>query len=219
MWDNFITTLKQKKIVNSYSWYVYYFDNKINNFDGAIIIDIFNFKFFENFPYLKNDDDYNTINDRNLESILAWTFEFDKIYYNYNETQVEMKLIRVRLNFETNFIHGPEAYFTSIQKFFLIKQSFEKYKQNFPPLFFKNYGLNKTYILNSDDLFKDCGNDYMFMIIQPKYGYIMWTLGKIFMKKSKFYFDSHKKIIGYFEVVEKIINNEKNNSKKNFLIK
>ena len=61
--------------------------------------------------------------------------------------------------------------------------------------------LNKTYILKSDDLFKDCGNYFLFMIIQQKNGFKIWTLGRIFMKKSEFYFDSHKKIIGYFETV------------------
>ena len=239
-YENFITTLKQNKIINSYSWYVHYFDNKINNFDGAIILDIFNPKFFEDFPYLKKDDDYNTINAKDLQSILAWTFEFDKIYYNYNDTNVDIKLISAGLAFETDFIHCPEAYFASIQKFFfnplladkicfLIedrynyiycdKQRFEKYKQIFPSLFFKNSGLNKTYILNSEDLFKDCGKYYFFMIIQPKYGYKIWTLGKIFMKKSKFYFDSNKKLIGYFEGVDKKINVEKNDSKTNFFDK
>ena len=57
------------------------------------------------------------------------------------------------------------------------------------------------------------------MIIQPKYGYKIWTLGKIFMKKSKFYFDTNKKILGYFEEVEKKIISEKNISKTNFFDK
>ena len=39
------------------------------------------------------------------------------------------------------------------------------------------------------------------MIIQQKNGFKIWTLGRIFMKKSEFYFDSHKKIIGYFETI------------------
>jgi hypothetical protein len=42
------------------------------------------------------------------------------------------------------------------------------------------------------------------MIIQPKYSYKVWTLGKIFMRKNNFYFDSNKKIIGYFDKVEVI---------------
>ena len=46
-YESFIEQLKKNKIINSYSWYVHYFDNsnKINNFDGAIIIDIFKIYF------------------------------------------------------------------------------------------------------------------------------------------------------------------------------
>jgi hypothetical protein len=40
------------------------------------------------------------------------------------------------------------------------------------------------------------------MIIKLKYSMKVWTLGKIFMKKDVFYFDSNKKIIGYFNKVE-----------------
>ena len=40
------------------------------------------------------------------------------------------------------------------------------------------------------------------MIIKPKYSYKVWTLGKIFMRKNNFYFDSNKKLIGYFDTVK-----------------
>ena len=75
-------------------------------------------------------------------------------------------------------------------------------------------------MLNSDELFKDCGNYYFFMIIRPKYGYKVWTLGKIFMKKNYFYFDNNKKLIGYFDKVDEVeINNHKKKSDKNFFDK
>ena len=224
-YENFITILKQNGIVNSYSWYIHYFENKKNDFNGAIIFDIFNPKFFEDFPCLQKLDDYNTINAKDIESILAWTFEFDKIYYNSNDTKIDIQIVNSGLAFETDFIHCPQVYFDSIKKYFfepllkdkicfLIedryyyiyceKQSFEKYKKDFPSLYFKSSGLNKTYELKSDEVFKDCGKYYFFMIIQPKYSYKVWTLGKIFMRKNNFYFDCNKKIIGYFDKVEVI---------------
>ena len=87
-YECFINQLKKNQIINSYSWYVHYFDNenKINDFDGAIIIDIFNPKFYSDFPFLKKDDDYNTINAKDMEHILSWAFDFNKIYYIYNDT-------------------------------------------------------------------------------------------------------------------------------------
>ena len=223
-YDNFISLLKQNGIINSYSWYIHYFNNinKKNDFDGAIIFDILNPGFFSDFPFLKKDDDYNTVNAKDIEGILSWTFNFDKIYYTYNDTKFEIQIVNSGLAFETDFIHAPEAYFESIKKnffeFYFInnicflveerykyiycEKSFEKYKETFPSLFFKSLGLNKTYILTPDELFKDCGKIFLFMIIQPKYTYKLWTLGKIFMKKNNFYFDSNKKLIGYFDVVE-----------------
>ena len=239
-YESFIEQLKKNKIINSYSWYVHYFDNsnKINNFDGAIIIDIFNPKFYSDFPFLKKLDDYNTINVKDMEHILSWTFDFDKIYYTYNDTKFDIIVKLSGLAFETDFIHCPEIYFDSIinsffNKFiennicFLVKEryyyiyceknSFEKYKNTFPSLYFISVGLNRTYELNSNDLFKDCGNYYLFMIIKLKYSMKVWTLGKIFMKKDLFYFDSNKKIIGYFNKAEK--NYIEKNSGDNFFKK
>ena len=222
-YENFITILKQKKVTNSYSWYIHYFEDKKNDFDGAIIFDIFNPTFFGDFPFLQKLDDYNTISAKDIDSVLSWTFEFDKVYYNSNNTQIDIKVVNSGLAFETDFISSPQIYYDSIQKYFfeqlflnkicfLIeeryhyiyceKQSFEKYKKDFPSLHFTSFALNKTYVLNSDELFRDCGNYYFFMIIKPKYSYKVWTLGKIFMKKNNFFFDSNKKLIGYFNKVE-----------------
>ena len=224
-YDNFITVLKKNNVINSYSWYIHFFDNdkKINNFDGAIIFDIFNSQFFSDFPFLKKDDDYNLINAKDLEGILAWTFNLEKIYYLYNDTKFEIQTVSAGLAIETDFIHSPEIYFESIFKnffevliksniCFLIvesysyiyceKKGFEKYKDKFPPLILKSLGLNKTYELNSDILFKDCRNIFLFMIIKPKYNYKIWTLGKIFIKNNNIFFDSNKKIIGYFDIID-----------------
>ena len=222
-YENFVTILKQKGIINSYSWYIHYFENKKNDFDGAIIFDIFNPTFFSDFPFLQKLDDYNTINVKDIEAVLSWTFEFDKVYYNSNDTQIDLQVVNAGFAFETDFIHCSQIYFDSIKKYFfdslltnkicfLIedrysyiyceKQSFEKYKKDFPSLHFISFALNRTYVLNSDELFKDCGNYYFFMIIKPKYSFKVWTLGKIFMRKNNFYFDGYKKIIGYFDTVK-----------------
>lgn len=239
-YDNLINVLKKNNIINSYSWYVHYFEKKINNFDGAIILDIFNSKFLNDFPFLEKNDDYNTLNAVDLEYILSWSFDFDEIYYTLNETKFEKKICRSGLAFETDFIHCPEIYFESIKnnffKFFLEnnicflveenyfyiyceKNGFEKHKKDFPSLHFKSIGLNQSYVLNSDDLFKDFGNFYFFMIIKPRYSVKLWTLGKIFMKKSNFFFDSNKKIIGYFNKKSNIELNEGKSKVENFFNK
>ena len=225
-YDNFIKILKKHSKIDSYSWFIHYYDKpyKINDneyYDGAIIIDIFNQKFFNDFPYLKNDNDYNTVNVRDYEAILAWTFPFDKIFYTINDTKIEINNKEGGLAFETDFVLCPEGYFKSIKiKYFdyyfknnicflqkgryhyiyCDKNSFSNNIKNFPVLFFRSNGLNRTFTLDGDDLFKEFNNYYIFMIIFKEYSYKYWTLGKIFMKKYKFYFDSDKKIIGCFDI-------------------
>ena len=233
-YENFINTLKTNKLINSYTWYIHYFgNNDKNNYDGAIIFDILNPTFFSDFPQFQKSDDYNTANAKDIEGVLAWTFPFDKIYYIINETRVEIDILTAGLAFETDLILCPETYYSSIKKnffdYFLEKKictlvieryyyiycdknSFINYKNSFPSLILKNIGLNKTYILDHNDLFKDCETYYLFMISKKKYSNNLWALGKVFMEKYKFYFDSKKKIIGYFDTVERMNENKKSSN-------
>ena len=234
-YENFMTILKNNKIINSGSWYIHYFNDNKNGFNGAIVIDIFNPKFFNDFPFLKKEDDYNTVYVRDSENILSWTFNFDKVYYTYNDTKIDIQAWNAGLAFETDFIHCPEAYYDSIKRYYFNelfnnnicfltkgnyyyiycdKKSFDKYKDQFPPISFISFGLNKTYILNSDELFRDIGNYYFFMVIKAKYALRYWTLGKLFFKKDNFYFDSNKNYLGYFKTNN--IQNEKKSERNIF---
>lgn len=226
-YENFITMLKKNSKINSYSWYIHYYETpykKSENeyYDGAIIFDVFNKKFYDDFPYFQNDNDYFYINVKDLERILAWTFTFDKIYYSINDTKIELNNRESGLAFEKDIILCTEEYFKNIKTeffkdyfdkkiCFLVegkynyiycdKNTFEKSVKEFPALSFKSSSLNKTFILNGDDLFKEYNNNLLFMIVLEKYSYKLWTLGKIFMKKYNFYFDNDKKFIGCFEKI------------------
>ena len=226
-YENFITMLKKNSKINSYSWYIHYYEtpykkSENENYDGAIIFDVFNKKFYDDFPYFKNDNDYFYINVKDLERILAWTFTFDKIYYSINDTKIELNNRESGLAFEKDIILCTEEYFKNIKteffkdyfdkkicflvegKYYYIycdKNTFEKSVKEFPALSFKSSSLNKTFILNGDDLFKEYNNNLLFMIVLEKYSYKLWTLGKIFMKKYNFYFDNDKKFIGCFEKI------------------
>ena len=240
-YDNFIKILKKNSKIEFYSWYIHYYDkpykkNENECYDGAIIFDIYNKKFFNDFSKIKYDNERNTINVKDLEAILAWTFSFDKIYYNINDTKIEINNKESGLAFESDFVLCPEGYFESIKsKYFdyffkndicflgkgrynyiyCDKNKFQENIINFPELIFKNNGLNKTFILNGEDLFREYNNYLLFMISFKEYSYKLWVLGKIFMKKYHFYFDSDKKIIGCFDNNDK----SKENSFINFLNK
>ena len=233
-YDNFIKILKNNLIINSYSWYIHYYEkqykkNENEYYDGAIIFDIFNQKFFDDFPYLKGKDNINFVNAKDLEGVLAWTLTFEEIYFSINDTKVIINNKEGGLAFETDFIICSYGYFESIKNkffnFFLInkicflskgkysyiycdKNKFKENINNFPILYFKSIGMNKTFTLTGNDLFKEYNNYFLFMIIFKEFSYKLWTFGKTFMKKYNFFFDNDKKIIGCFN-----INNEKEGHK------
>ena len=221
-YENFIRMMKQKGLINSYSWYIHYYKKPFGKelYDGAIILDIFSPKFFDDFSYLTYKIDYNTINSKDLEGILPWTFIFEKIYYNtFNDTKIEINNREVGLVLENNFILCPEGYFKSIQiKFFdyyfknnicflekgrytyifCDKNKFINDKNNFPVLYFKSDKLNQIFTLDGNDLFQEYNNYFIFMILLKDFSYKLWTLGNIFMRKYNFYFDNDRKFIGCF---------------------
>ena len=239
-YENFITMLKKNSKINSYSWHIHYYETpykKSENeyYDGAIVFDVFNKKFYDDFPYFKNDNDYSYINAKDLERILAWTFTFDKISYSINDTKIELNNKESGLAFEKDIILCTDEYFKNIKTEFFSdyfdkkicflvegqysyiycdKNTFEKSVKEFPALSFTSSNLNKTFILDGNDLFKEYNNKLLFMIVLEKYSYKLWALGKAFMKKYHFYFDNDKKFIGCFE---KII--PKNKETKSFFDK
>ena len=238
---NFITTLKKNEIIKSYSWYIHHYEkpykkNDKEIYDGAIIFDIFNEEFYKDFPNIQYENDYyyNTINTRDYEAILAWILVFDKIYYNINNTRIDINDKESGLAFETNFVICPKGYFEYIKLYFfnyyfqnnicfLMKGKYhyiycskDKFKENvkdFPTLNFRSNGLDRTFILTGEDLFQEYNNSLLFMIIFKEYSYKYWTLGNVFMKKYNFFFDSDKKTIGCFD----IIHNKKEKEKYKFI--
>ena len=239
---NFLNMLKKKTIINSYSWYIHYYEKtyKINEneyYNGSIIIDIYDKSFYDDFPYFKNDS-YYTVNAKGTESYLSWIFSFENIYYiinNKNYTKNNIYVKEAGIAFENDLIISPEQYFYSIKveffnnflknkTCFLINEkyiyiycnkSFKTNTTNFPPLHFKSNGMNKEFILNEDDLFKEYSGYILFMIVCKKNYNKYWILGKIFLKKYNFYFDNDKKIIGLF-YKNNIIKKENKNNVLNF---
>ena len=226
---NLVKVLKKNEKINSYSWYIHYYEkpyrkNDKEIYDGVIIFDIFKSDFFKDFPNIKNENNYNTVNVKDYSEILAWTFTFDEISYKINDTKIEANNREAGVAFETSFIYCPENYFLSIRlnffdfylqnntcffvegKYAFIYCDKDKFKEkviDFPALYFKSIELNKTFTLTGEDLFKEYNNKLLFMIVYKDYNYKFWTLGNVFMRKYKLFFDSDKKILGCFDVMDK----------------
>jgi hypothetical protein len=240
-YQNFINLLKKESKINSLTWYIH-FNNKTNEKnnninDGIIIFDFFDKNLEKDFPILNNYQ-MNTIKAKDVESILSWVVEFDKIFYYIDGQKFESYNLEAGFAFEKDFILCPQEYFNSIKMNFFYKfiqnktcfvengkysyiycdkNLFQTYINNFPPLNFVSLQMNKTFILEGNDLFKEYNNYILFTIFFQKYLIKYWVFGKIFMKKYNFFFDNDKKTIGYIEPL--LINNEDINKFKDFFAK
>ena len=111
-----------------------------------------------------------------------------------NDTRIEINNKEIGLAFEIDVVLCPEEYFESIKNnyfdyyfqnniCFLVegkynyiycnKNNFENNIKNFPSLYFESNGLNKTFILNGNDLFKEYNNYLLFMVVLEKNSYTL----------------------------------------------
>ena len=86
-----------------------------------------------------------------------------------------------------------------------------KFYSEFPSINFYHSLLNFTFTLNASDLFyEDNKRNKIFFLIGTKNNDIdQWVLGKTFMKKYQFVFNSEMKTIGYYTTID---NNTKNSN-------
>ena len=87
--------------------------------------------------------------------------------------------------------------------------------KSFPPINFHHFELNKTFILDYNDLFIKENNKYYFQIIYSSFSGSYWKLGKPFLKKYQITLDLDSKKI-YFYDNEKIGDDGIIEGKKNY---
>ena len=133
--DNFLSELKKKKIINSYSWTYLFFnkDNEYNankilnlpeinneyiikNFDGFIIIG--------NYSEINNREKNNNNNNNDddiLKSLaverdndLKWDLVINKIYNKYENINFNDKKFYIDLSINYDYIISPKEYFDKI---------------------------------------------------------------------------------------------------------
>ena len=205
---NMISLLKEKKLINDYSFSLKY----KNENEGEFIIG--NYLYNKNIKNDKIDDFIKTSNIGYQDSSLQWIIGLD-IYSNRNLTD---KNIITSLSYESGFFEGSGNYKNNIiNNFFGIYFNNGKCKQvtfklyliyfvcdddinieNFPILDFYHNKLNYTFTFDYKDLFYHFENKLYFMVIFQDYHSSTWNLGKIFFKKYHLFFDREKKIFGVY---------------------
>ena len=208
---NMIKLLKEKKLINDYSFSLKY----KNEYEGEFIIG----NYLNNINIKNNDkiDDFIKISDIGYrDSSLQWIIGLD-VYSNRNSTD---KNIITSLSYEFGFFEGSYNYKKNIIKnFFEIYFNNGKCKEvtfklfliyficdddinikNFPILDFYHHTLNYTFTFDYNDLFYHFENKFYFMIIFQDFQSSSWSLGKIFFKKYHMLFDREKKIFGVYTI-------------------
>ena len=222
---NFITFLKEEKIIDSYSWSVFFFDNeKSYNINNTIQ------KKYEGFYIagIRDKDFLNIFKTTDIISVNAIDNNINfKIYFYespYNKTEIIFSdNSLVNFNLDYNYIISEKEYYEKIKSIFfrqyldkkicvekysyityqgkrnmiVCDSSFKKYLNLFPTLYFNNRELSFIFNLDYNDLFLEYEDKIYFLIVYKEMIHPIWTLGKIFMKKYPLIFDQDKKTISF----------------------
>lgn len=221
---SFIKQLKERKLINKYTFYITYNDN---NDTGKVIFgslphDIDPEKYDQN----KYDEFYATI----VRSTLGLTAR--ESYYG--DVFIDSSF-NIELAIEDNFIRGTKIFRTILEENFfqkyidrnICKSEIFSYIDNKNQLFFhcsKEVNLTdfKSIVLsidnselkielNSSDLFLEYNNNYYFMMYFPTGdSYDYFRLSKLFFKKHIITFNFDNKMIGYYKNKEANSNGEQN---------
>ena len=222
---NFIKYLNEEKIIDSYSWGLFFFDkdksynidyNIQNNYEGFYIVGI------------KEDDYFNIFNTTNIISVnsIENNIFFKVFFYESPNNKTEIICsdnIIAHFIVDYNYILSGKEYYENILKFFFQKYidnricfikssfktyegktemivcdiSFKKYLNYFPTIYFHNRDFYFTFNLDYNDLFLESNDKIYFLIVYKDMIQSTWQFGKMFMRKYPFIFDQDKKTVSF----------------------
>lgn len=123
---NFISHLKQKKVIQSYQWGMFFFDKEQsyniskeiqNNYDGFFIAGLTENDYATIF---NTDKIYNTYIEMKLYTMIGG--KFDKIYFNYLNDSINCsEVTNFEIDVEKNYITCPKDYWKNIKTYFFNK--------------------------------------------------------------------------------------------------
>ena len=224
--NNFIYYLKRNKIINSYTFGIYYFDKDnsfkigkeiLSKYDGFYIAGISNDSYSEIFKTDKIENSY-------AFSSLYWSLSFNKIYFNDSEVEYDCgNNTSVDFLIDMNYITSTRAYYENIKKYFfkifledqtcveeetysvyeeniymiICNSNFKKKISSFPKIYFFNDRFPFIFNLDYNDVFIEYNNKIYFLIVFKKAINTIWRMGKIFLKKYPLIFDYDQNKISF----------------------
>ena len=239
---NFITFLKEEKIIDSYSWSIFFFDKEnsynINNdiqnkYQGFYIAGI------SDKDYLNIFKPTDIININAIDNNINFKIYFYESPNNKTEILCSENSI-INFNIDYNYIISEKDYYDKIKNSFFKKYidnkictekfsyityqgqkrmiicdlNFKKYLNLYPTLYLYNKEFSFIFNLDYNDVFLEYEEKIYFLIIYKEMINPIWTFGKLFMKKYPFIFDQDKKTIS-FVYLEKFKSKGNNKIKEN----
>ena len=226
---NLIRSLKKANVTNSYNWFLDY--NSFQNGSPKMIIDAFPHDLY-NKKY--NSEKFITSKAISLNVLYnypIWALQFSDIYYNNIKMDLSSKDSKLAIiQFDFGIIVAPnetgiileqqffEKYYNenicfknslSIETFIYCKKNKFDIKK-FKSIYLKNVEMNIIFELSYEDLFYSSNEYIFFLIIFRRDG--NWIFGELFLKKYYLTYNQDDKTIGYYQGMEKKIEDEINNN-------
>jgi len=209
--SNFVKLLKSKNIINNYIYSIYY----INDDEGFLLLGEYPHNLNINLNLYKTSSDFKESNllwvkSEIISKNIYWMILFDKISYGqFYHAQREAKL-----SFDIKYIISTTQYHDNFKEIFGKKCEHITFEEDFqgfkcrkdinkeltPKIEFYNKELNTTFTLDYKDLYMDKGN-FSYFLVATYFDYDLgyWILGKPFMKKYLFLYNSDNKMIGFYK--------------------
>ena len=223
---NLILQLVNKKIIDSYDWFISY-DNSLNdNSDNVIkaedisklnpVIMIgapphyYNKELYQESQLLKTNSD-----------LYFYSITFKDVYLYLSTSTGENRKISidentVELYLEDIMIYAPFYYINIVRAQYFLKYKECNYMKDpdlqfycikgdnfginelklFPKLYFENTELNYTFELDYKDLFIEMNGRYYFLVTENSDE--SWSIGFPLLKKYKFVFNQNDKTVGFY---------------------
>ena len=221
---DFILQLKERQIIDSYEWFIY-FDNSSDNGDDVIKAEELSKLKPEiiigtNPHYYIKDKYYPNQLLKTYSALYYWTISFKDIYlYKYTSTGEKQKLSTfvndVDIYLDDIMIYGPMFYLTMLKNEYFSKYSSCQYIKDpksfyckkseefginelkkFPNLYFDNVDLNYTFELTYKELFIEMNGNYYFLVTDNENEY--WSIGYSLFRKYQFVFNPDSRTVGFY---------------------
>ena len=224
---SFINQLKDNHIIEKRYFSILFKENSITGdsiTDGQILFGLLPHELTTR--YNPNNLFWSPIIDSNKElNDLKWEIKFDSVYYNDDNEPLNVK--NAEFDIALNLIIGPEEFRQKIlnsyferfineklckEELFFNKKDYQFYItysckmhydiEDFPTLNFYSKDLNKTFVMNYDQLLCVYKGRVFLKVVFKKYAENKkWILGRAFMEVFPIIFDVDNKKVGYYKMV------------------